>query len=74
MNDIEDLIKILRDDLGLQVSTEDAGRSLDELPGWDSIHALWLITALEQAGSRLSLPDLLEATSLLQIFEKAAVR
>jgi acyl carrier protein len=72
VNDIGDLITILRDELGLPVGPEDAQRSLDELPGWDSVHTLWLITALERAGSHVTLPDLLEATSLRQIYEKAA--
>jgi acyl carrier protein len=72
MNDIDDLIGLVREQLGLPLTAEDADRSLDEIPGWDSLHVLWLITVLERGtGSRISLPELLEATSLRNIYELA---
>lgn len=73
MNSIDGLISLIRDGLGLPLSREDASRELDQIPGWDSVHLLWLITALERTtGRRLSMPDLLEATSLERIYELVA--
>jgi acyl carrier protein len=72
MNDVNDLIGLVREQLGLPLTAEDADRGLDEIPGWDSVHVLWLITVLERdTGSRISLPELLEATSLQSIFDLA---
>jgi acyl carrier protein len=65
---IDDFVALVRDELGLPVTAADAGRSFDELPGWDSVHLLWLLTTLErETGRQLSLPDVLEAGSLAQI-------
>ncbi len=62
---VDDLITLLRDELGLPVTPEHAHRRLDEIPGWDSVHLLWLLTVLEKStGRRLSLPDLLDAPDL----------
>ncbi|MEY9890114.1 acyl carrier protein [Catenulispora sp. MAP5-51] len=72
MNDVNDLIALLRDELGLPVAAEDAQRRLDQVPGWDSVHVLWLITVLERgAGHQVSLPDLLEANSIQEIYDLA---
>ncbi|WP_250282495.1 MULTISPECIES: acyl carrier protein [unclassified Frankia] len=69
MDSIEDLVALVRDELGLPVSTTDTGRELDEIPGWDSVHLLTLATILERTtGQRLSLPDVLEATSLERLY------
>ena len=66
--DVDDLITLLRDELGLPVTAEHATRRLDEIPGWDSVHLLWLLTTLEKAtGRRLSLPELLDAPDLAGI-------
>ncbi|MDL4815431.1 acyl carrier protein [Actinomadura opuntiae] len=65
---IDDFVALVRDELGLPVTAADAGRSFDELPGWDSVHLLWLLTTLErETGRPLSLPDVLEAGSLAQL-------
>jgi len=65
---IEHFLALVRDQLGLAATAEDLGRSFDELPGWDSVHLLWLLTVLErQTGRPLSLPDLLQAGSLEQV-------
>lgn len=72
MNDVNDLIALLRDQLGLPVAAEDAHLRLDQVPGWDSVHVLWLITVLERdAGRRVSLPALLEANSIQEIYDLA---
>lgn len=75
MKDVEDLIGLVRDHLGLPLTAEDADTELDRLAGWDSLHVLWLITVLErEAGARISLPELIEATSLRNIYELAVKR
>ncbi|AZK92699.1 MULTISPECIES: acyl carrier protein [Streptomyces] len=69
MNSIDDFIRILRDELGLAVDTDDLRRSLDDVNGWDSVHLLALVTVLERiTGTRVSLPDALEATSLEHLY------
>jgi acyl carrier protein len=69
VNNIDDFIALVRDELGLPVTAGDASRGLDEIPGWDSVHLLWLLTALErETGRQVSLPDVLEAASLEQIY------
>ncbi len=69
MNNIEDFLAFVRDGLGLPLTSEDAARGLGEIPGWDSVHLLWLLTALErETGLRVSLPDLLEASNLEEIY------
>jgi acyl carrier protein len=67
---IDEFITLLRDELGLEVTADDAGRRLDELPGWDSVHLLWMVTHMEQATDRqVPLPALLEAPNLKELFE-----
>jgi acyl carrier protein len=69
VNNIDDFVTLVRDELGLPVSIEDVGRTLDEVPGWDSVHLLWLVTILERTtGRRFALPTLLEATSLETLY------
>jgi acyl carrier protein len=75
MNAIEDFLMLVRDELGLPVTAENAEQSLDQLPGWDSVHLLWLLTALERStGRSVSLPDVLQAGSLADIYALAATR
>lgn len=65
---IDGLVELIRDELGLPVTAEDANRPLDELPGWDSFHLVWLAGALESGtGRRMSLPDLLQAPTLADL-------
>lgn len=69
MTGIEDFVALVREECGLDVRADDVAASLDELPGWDSLHLLTLATALErETGRRISLPDLLDARSLRQIY------
>jgi acyl carrier protein len=73
MNGIDDFIRLVQDELGLPVTAEHADRALDQVPGWDSVHLLWLLTALERStGRRVSLPAVLEAGSLADIYALAA--
>ncbi|QKV90558.1 acyl carrier protein [Streptomyces sp. NA02950] len=69
MKDLEEFIALIREEIGLLVTVEDAERGLHDLPGWDSVHLLWLVTALEEwAGRSVSVIDLLEAPSLASIY------
>lgn len=73
VNTVDDLVTLVRDELGLPVTTSDATRSLDELPGWDSVYLLWLLTVVEKrTGRPVSLPDLLEAGSLEDVYSLVA--
>lgn len=73
MNSIDELIAVVRDELGLAVALDDAGRSFDEIPGWDSVHLLWLLTVVERrTGRSVSLPEVLEARSLEGLYAAVA--
>lgn len=73
MNDLDDFIALVRDELGLAVGADDGERGLDEIPGWDSVHLLWLLSIVEQrTGRSVSLPDVLEARSLRSIYSVVA--
>jgi acyl carrier protein len=66
---MDDFVTLVREELGLLVDRGDVGRQLDELPGWDSVHLLQLLTALERTtGRRISLPAVLEAPDLEHIY------
>jgi acyl carrier protein len=72
VNSIDDFVEIVRNELGLPVGTQDAALSLDDVPGWDSLHLLTLLVVLERTtGRRISMPDVLQADSLHQIYELA---
>jgi acyl carrier protein len=69
---IDDLLAVLRDQLGLPVTAEHADKALDEIPGWDSLHLLWLITTLEtRTGRQIAMADFLEACTLAEIHDVA---
>lgn len=69
MKTIDDFVVLVRDELGLAVTADTVGLAFDQLDGWDSVHLLALLTALERAtGNRISLPDVLEARSLEHIY------
>ena len=70
MNSIDDLLDVVRDQLGLPVTADDADRALNEIPGWDSVHLLWLMTTLEaRTGRRISMPEVLEASTLAELYQ-----
>ncbi|MFC6082156.1 hypothetical protein [Sphaerisporangium aureirubrum] len=72
MNTIEDFIALVRDELSLPLTVSDAGRVLDDIPGWDSLHLLWLVTVLEaRTGRNISVIDLLDAPDLQSIYRLA---
>ena len=72
MNSLADLAALIRDQMGIPVTEADMTCSLTQLPGWDSVHLLWLHTVLEHAtGRQILMPDLLEAPDLASIYELA---
>lgn len=69
MTTLEDFVVLLREELVLPLTVADAERDLVDLPGWDSMHLLWLVSVLEQrVGRTLSVIDLFEARSLADIY------
>lgn len=75
MNSIGDFVALVRNELGLAVTVDDVGRELNELPGWDSMHLLWLISVLEQkAGRSINVIDVLEAPNLEYIYGLTAAQ
>lgn len=73
MHTIDDFVRLVRDELGMPLEEYQISADLDQLPEWDSLYLLKLVTALEQAAGR-SLPvgRLLEARSLGEIYRLAA--
>jgi acyl carrier protein len=72
VNSIDDFADLLRSQLGLAVTPEQISGDFDQVPGWDSVQLLALLTVLERAtGRRISLPDVLEAGSLHDVFSVA---
>jgi acyl carrier protein len=75
VNTLDDFVELVRDELGLAVTTETVGQTFDQLEGWDSVQLLALLTALErETGRRISLPDVLEAPSLEHVYTLAVAR
>jgi hypothetical protein len=69
---IDDFVGLLQDELGLAVTAEDIDRELDQVVGWDSMQLLALLRVLERrTGRAISLPDVLEASSLGRIYAVA---
>ncbi|MEU4526389.1 acyl carrier protein [Amycolatopsis sp. NPDC024027] len=75
MNTLDDFLALVETELGLSVSPEGATRSFDELPGWDSVHLLSLVGAVERTtGRSISLSRVLEAANLEEIYTLAVPR
>jgi acyl carrier protein len=71
-NFLDDFLDLVRDETGLPVTAEQTGLDLDQVPGWDSVYLLSLVVALERrTGRQLSMPDVLEATSLRDLYALA---
>jgi acyl carrier protein len=66
---VDDFLSLVETELGLQVTSQEATRSFDELTGWDSVHLLSLIAAVERrTGRQVSLARVLEASNLVEIY------
>ncbi|MBL7491581.1 acyl carrier protein [Frankia sp. AgB1.9] len=69
---IEDFMGLVRDEIGLSISRADLASGFDSVPGWDSVHLLALMMALERrTGRMIPMPDLLEAPSLQHVYQLA---
>ncbi|WP_327292745.1 acyl carrier protein [Streptomyces sp. NBC_01198] len=72
MNDIDEFLTLVRDEIGLPVTSAHAAVDLDQVPGWDSVHLLSLLAVLErETGRRVPLPAVLEAPTLGDIYTLA---
>ncbi|MFE0178056.1 phosphopantetheine-binding protein [Streptomyces sp. NPDC059002] len=66
---IDEFVELVGDETGLPVTPDDAALGFDQLPGWDSLQLLVLLSALErETGRRVSLPQVLESGSLADIY------
>jgi acyl carrier protein len=73
VNTIDDFVTLVRDEIGLPVSAADVESALDQVPGWDSVHLLTLMMALERrTGRTIPMAEVLEAHSLGHIYRLAA--
>jgi hypothetical protein len=73
VNGLDDFVALVRDETGVPATRDNVSHPLDAVPGWDSVHLIALLTALERVtGRRLSVPDVLTASSLEQIYQMAA--
>ncbi|GAA3127169.1 acyl carrier protein [Streptomyces rectiviolaceus] len=69
---LDDFTQLVRDDLGLSLEPEQVAADFDELPDWDSLHLLKLVTSLETAtGHSVPVGKVLEARSLKEIYDLA---
>lgn len=69
---VADFVVLLHEELGLELGVEDVSLGFDEVPGWDSVHLLRLLTVLErETGRMISVPDVLGAPNLQYIYELA---
>ena len=69
---VDEFVTLVGAELGLPVTPDDIHRSLDAIPGWDSLLLLSLLSALERAtGRRMSLAAVLEAPTLARVHSLA---
>ncbi|MGW1915860.1 acyl carrier protein [Streptomyces sp. NPDC002076] len=68
----DDYLLILRDLVGFPVEADELDTPFDRLRGWDSVHLLKLVTAIErETAVRLPVTRVLEARCLAEIFALA---
>lgn len=67
---LDSFLRLVRDDLGLELEVPGAAEiRLADLPRWDSVYLLRLVTLLEEeTGRRVSVRRVLEAHSLGEIY------
>jgi acyl carrier protein len=75
VNTIDHFIDLVGEQTGLPVTIADAERPLDQVPGWDSLHLVSLLSIMERrTGRPVSLPAVLEAGTLAEIYRLAVDR
>lgn len=63
--DVEEFLALVETELGLPVGPQDVDIDFDDLPRWDSVYLLKLLTAIERVlGRRIPVARLLEARTL----------
>ncbi|MEV8336339.1 acyl carrier protein [Streptomyces niveus] len=69
---LDDYVRLVNDEIGMPLATEQVAADFDELPEWDSLYLLKLVTALEPAiGRKVPVGKVLVARSLKEIYELA---
>jgi acyl carrier protein len=64
----EDFVAIVADESGMTLVVGDLDTDFDQLDGWDSVHMLKLLSALEGAvGGALPVVEVMESRTLGQI-------
>ncbi|GAB2926592.1 phosphopantetheine-binding protein [Streptomyces mayteni] len=72
MNSLADFVTLVQEELGLPVTLDNVAADFDTLPDWDSVHLLTLLALLERETQRpVSLPDMMAATSLRDVYTRA---
>lgn len=66
--DLPGFLDLISDELGLELTEEEAHHDLDALPSWDSVHLLRLVMLIEQeTGRRVPVSAVLRARSIAQV-------
>lgn len=69
---LDDYVRLVNEEIGMPLDPGQVAADFDELPDWDSLYLLKLVTALEPAiGRRVPVGKVLEARSLREIYELA---
>ena len=69
---LDDFTRLVSEELDLPVEPGQITADFDEIPDWDSLHLLKLVTALEPAAGRaVPVGKVLEARSLKEIYDLA---
>ncbi|GGJ22706.1 acyl carrier protein [Streptomyces brasiliensis] len=69
-----DYVRLVNDEIGMPLAPGQVAADFDELPDWDSLYLLKLVTALEPAiGRRIPVGRVLEARTLKEIYELAVL-
>ncbi|MFJ8791281.1 acyl carrier protein [Streptomyces sp. NPDC102462] len=69
---LDDYVRLVNDEIGMPLTAEQVAADFDELPDWDSLYLLKLVTALEAAtGRKVPVGSILEARSLKEIHDLA---
>ncbi|GAA4902246.1 acyl carrier protein [Streptomonospora salina] len=73
MNSRDDLLRLIDTELALALAPEHLDVEFDRLDGWDSVHLVRLIAAVErETGRALDVSAALQARTLADFFDLAA--
>ncbi|MEU5095332.1 MULTISPECIES: acyl carrier protein [unclassified Streptomyces] len=71
---LDDYVRLVDEEIGIPLAAGQVAADFDELPDWDSLYLLKLVTALETAvGRKIAVGKVLEARSLKEIYELAVL-